>query len=53
MLFPHAFSNIYTPECSIDVKRDILMYIVRAGRATRADDDDDDDNDDYGVAELE
>ena len=35
------FSNIYTSECSIDVTRDILMYVVRAGRATRADNDDD------------
>ena len=32
------FSNIYTSECSTDATRDILMYVVRAGRATRADD---------------
>ena len=42
------FSNIYISECSTDITRDILMYVVRAGRVTGDDDDDDDD----GVSEL-
>ena len=35
-VFPHAFSNIYTLECSTDVKRDLLMYasIIETNRSS-------------------